>query len=621
MKIKKLFSIFGLAVSATLVVTNAGCRNVNENTSVAEDAQAVAEAAALEKAEIKNFPLDPYRQLFASSTRFELPELLAAAIQKHTAADVAMVKKFVADEKLLAAEYAELDKGLVGKASDKCYVADAIVASQSLDLAVEAVIIASNPEITREELNKAMADKEFVETIKKLLTSEDKTINDLIALNPGIVKSAVRVLFSGNDKKVMVEEFIKQQEFVKLCGNIELVKTALKNGRPQVKAVNELMNLALTFYASRRYDSMNDADIERRVQENIATRVNELYILVAEKQKTLNMAVSLLEDCRSRYYMIDELEKSRQITPFRAEIEKGRYMKMEELVLKLSAEYKVAALALAEYTGIDSNENTFMLVDDSILDTTVLNDKCCGRGLQLDKLNKIAVLNRGELAFFNRSALLNPAEFTAETSKFFRNNSNAYLKSIYNLIEFKDVPARYDLYFYPEKMEFQKRAPMLIAVLGNVQTNYNLVNKYANYYNNEYNSFRVAKRDFADFVAKNSGVVETDSHMAKIDKKSASDLTILEMDSKRFDLLQQEIKCMWLMSRYYDAWVMLLNAVGDKEITTVVFRSAMLNLDKVLAESGKEFAKEAVEEDGEVSPDTIPTTRFIDVDYVRSYSK
>ena len=133
---------------------------------------------------------------------------------------------------------------------------------------------------------------------------------------------------------------------------------------------------------------------------------------------------------------------------------------------------------------------------------------------------------------------------------------------------------------------------------------------------------RKAEKDFVNYLVKENALDVKSNHFEKIDRKAVSDLTSLDIDAKRFALAKLEDRAMEKRSNSYDAWIMLLTAVGDKEITSKSVIDARKNLKNYASEAGKEFTpKAAGDEVKEVSPDVIPTVRFIDVDYIGSYPK
>ena len=245
------------------------------------------------------------------------------------------------------------------------------------------------------------------------------------------------------------------------------------------------------------------------------------------------------------------------------------------------------------------------------------------RTLSYNDFEKLASLSRRELAFFNRINLLNVRDFADVVSQA-NQKPYYYVQSIRDLVKFRDNPSRYDLYFYPEKMEFEKRSPMLINTLASVKSAYNEVSKSDSAYAIALNNLRNKEKAFVNKLAQLNALDKDSSigHLAKIDRKAISDLTSLELDAMRFELTKQEITAMERLSKSYDAWVMLLNAAGDSDITAMPIKNAVKNLRNTLNNAGKEFQKDSAEAPlKEVSPDVIPTVRFIDVDYIDSYQK
>ncbi len=620
MKFQKIFTITVLALSATLIVSNIGCRSIDEEK--AENGTVVVE----------KFSLDPYRQIITSQNYAELMPLIDAAIVKHADEDLATLKKLIAEEKLIADKYADLDARFKENKfySQSATVFDDALAAASEESLVAAILLKSNPLLTQADLNAALADKDLVALIVSLVNSDnaDDAFAKAIDYKPSLLISIGKVLAS-KDQNTAAAELNKNSDLLNL---IQVASTYKLPNRNYLKEASELSDIALFFYGSRRYNSLDDNDLAARVKENIAAEVNTLYILTAEKQKTLNMALLLLEDCRSRYNLIEELKKSRSITPFRAAVEMARYAEMEELVKKLAYEFKVSSLLLSQYTGINGENGEYLLVDESILSSWFATDKevtelgsrsSLSRTLSYNDFEKLASLSRRELAFFNRVNLLNVRDFADVVSQA-NQKPYYYIQSIRDLVKFRDNPSRYNLYFYPEKMEFEKRSPMLINTLASVKSAYNEVSKSDSAYTIALNNLRNKEKAFVNKLAQLNALDKNSSigHLAKIDRKAISDLTSLELDAMRFELTKQEITAMERLSKSYDAWVMLLNAAGDSDITAMPIKNAVKNLRNTLNNAGKEFQKDSAEAPlKEVSPDVIPTVRFIDVDYIDSYQK
>ena len=139
-----------------------------------------------------------------------------------------------------------------------------------------------------------------------------------------------------------------------------------------------------------------------------------------------------------------------------------------------------------------------------------------------------------------------------------------------------------------------------------------------------YRKLREDQAHFANYLVKVNAIHDREvvGYLERIDRNSVSDLTSLDIDSMRFDLVKQEAKTMTDRSKSYDAWCMLLNAVGDQDIISKSIVDAKKNLKQYMKDAAKEFAKDATsDQTKEVSPDVIPTVRYVDVDYIDAYKK
>ena len=612
MNLQKVFSIIVVTMCASLIVTNTGCSSLSQKEAIKSKPAFCAKA---------------YRAAITSSYRAELPDLIDAAIKKHTADDVANIKKVVADEKLIAALYADLDKQFKtfkfkGDNGINSYY-HFLNSDETLNAKVVAVLCEANPAITRNDLNAALANKELVDEIKSLLTTEQVSASDmlktLVKKNPHLAYALFNAAFS-KDKEA-VQGATAELATLATEENITTLSTIAtkykKNTLNYAKSTSDLSTYALIFYAARHYNTMNDADLEARVKENIAAKTYALYLVAAEKQKNLNIILMLLEDCASRRQLIEELKKSRKITPFRANIELERYNEMEAIAEKLAGEFKTASFMLSQYTGVDAQDEAFFLIDDSILNKNA--PKLISQS-ELANYEKMAMVCRKELAFLNNGQILNVADYKNAFNKF--NGGKAFLNSAHDLIEFQTTPARYDLYFYPDKMELNKRAPLAMNILSSLHTAYQAA-VADNRYEQNIADMKQAEKEYIAFVAQNSDSALKDlDHLSTIENKSLSDLTILKLDELRFNLTKKEIASMESLSRYYDAWVMLINSVGTANLMNGNLNAAVKNLNKSYTDTVAEFNKNKKSEaPAEVSPDVIPTVRFIDVDYIDSYKK
>ena len=562
MKIQKLFTIIVSISAVTLLGLNVGCRMADKEIK-------------FESSKVTFMPLDPYRNFLVTSTKSELLPLIDAAIAKHADKDLTALKNMVANEKLVAAKYTDLDKRFSNSRfykKDLSVFDDYMSAFNSKELEMVRCLLDKNPLLTNKEL----------------------------------------------------------QEQLKDCADAESSEQKLE--RNYLKEANEVVDAGLAFYASRRYDSMNDADLLQRVKENIAAKVQSLYFVVAEKQRVLNMYVTLLEDCRSRYELIEKLRKSRQITAFRAAVEIKRYEEMENFVKQYAAEVKAISYLLSQYTGVNAKDGGYLLADDAVLSAWFLADSVVDKrdnqtsltgSLSYAEFQQLAAVGRRELAFFNRDKVIDVKPFATLANKELQGNLY-YMTAIRSLVEFKDAATRYDWYFYPDKTEFEKRAPLMLGVLANVKSAYDDVMATDRKYMAAYRSLRENQEGFAKYLTKVNAIHadEVVGYWERVDRNSVSDLTSLDIDSKRFALVKQEAEAMEIRSKSYDAWCMLLNAVGDQDIISKSIVDAKKNLKQYMKDAAKEFAKDATsDQTKEVSPDVIPTVRYVDVDYIDAYKK
>lgn len=104
---------------------------------------------------------------------------------------------------------------------------------------------------------------------------------------------------------------------------------------------------------------------ERAVQ-NLSFDVVRAYFKVAAAQRAIKMTTTLLEQCRSRFELIEQARKKKQITvPFAYE-QITRFIDMEKRLTQFVRSYENSCVELRTLLGYYPNSNIF--VDESVLD-------------------------------------------------------------------------------------------------------------------------------------------------------------------------------------------------------------------------------------------------------------
>lgn len=451
--------------------------------------------------------------------------------------------------------------------------------------------------------SKEQAPEEEVYTIEnfkldqyKELTANEK-LNLLTLIDMAIAKNLPNYV-SDLEKQVANEK-----SMAKLYADLVEIMPKSDVTSGQVKLFSDF---ALVFYNNRRYNVMNKEDMIQRAKENIAAETTAKYVAVAVNQKEITAMLILLEDCRSRYKLIEELKKSRQITPFRANVEVKRFFDMEQSLKKYAEEFKKNSKTLAYFANYQATEGKYLAVNDAILNRAI-SDKT----LSLKEFEAIALVQRRELAHLNRIKLIEEASF-ADVAKNLLTQSNSNnikfgLQSVYNLVEFKEPVSRFDAYFTPAQVEFDKRTPLVNNVIANVKINFDDMQK--------------AKQEFA-----NAATMFSDSEMELIKavnlKKYNSDLGSLELDNMRFKTTMLEVDRIIALGNYYDTYVDLLNAAGEKALDSKLLADIVKTLPSAYLSACDEFKKVSnADADQTVESSKTPTTRFIDVNYIDVYTK
>lgn len=128
----------------------------------------------------------------------------------------------------------------------------------------------------------------------------------------------------------------------------------------------------------------------RRAEQNLVLDTVRVYFQVAAAQRAINVAGKLLEECRNRYELIEQMGDSGQITPFRAFDEVKQFVEMEKRLTNYIRSYENSCVELRSLLGF--YPNAAIRVDDSVLDTVPEFDFP-----EMELMEQIALMKRPEL--------------------------------------------------------------------------------------------------------------------------------------------------------------------------------------------------------------------------------
>ena len=153
-----------------------------------------------------------------------------------------------------------------------------------------------------------------------------------------------------------------------------------------------VLDFGLAFFNTQQGEDrvlMRQQRVDRAAQ-NLTLDVVKTYFQVAAAQKAIKITKTLLEECRSRYGLIEKLSRAREITPFRAFDETRRFVEMEKRLTNYVRSYENSCVELRSLLGMYPSGQ--ILVEDSFLDT-VPNMELP----DIELMEQIALLQRPEL--------------------------------------------------------------------------------------------------------------------------------------------------------------------------------------------------------------------------------
>ena len=126
-----------------------------------------------------------------------------------------------------------------------------------------------------------------------------------------------------------------------------------------------------------------------RISQNLSLEVVRA-ISNRRAQRAIKVTTNLLEQCKSRYDLINKLAKEKKITPFRAFEETNRFLEMEKRLTNYTRSYENSCVELRSLLGVYPSSK--IVVDETPLDSVPDFDFP-----DIELLEQMAILKRPEL--------------------------------------------------------------------------------------------------------------------------------------------------------------------------------------------------------------------------------
>ena len=349
---------------------------------------------------------------------------------------------------------------------------------------------------------------------------------------------------------------------------------------------------------------------ERAVQ-NLSFDVVRAYFKVAAAQRAIKMTTTLLEQCRSRFELIEQARKKKQITvPFAYE-QITRFIDMEKRLTQFVRSYENSCVELRTLLGYYPNSNIF--VDESVLDR-VPDFKLP----EIATMEQIALIRRPELYEVDMQKHVNIVECYKTIALMFpnvklfvdwSNSNNSYLynqswwelgvRAAYNLLKLPQNIQRLEGYWTQVKTEEMRSYAQAVAVMAQVRIAYgNLLSAKERY--------DLDRRVYTTY--------DENLQAALKNQAVGRSMQQLELDHMRLVTTETSIESLMSLGDYYVAYYRLLNVMGLRdldarstdemveEITDAVIRMKedIANARKVFDEQRVAAMKEALEKQKEL---------------------
>ena len=330
----------------------------------------------------------------------------------------------------------------------------------------------------------------------------------------------------------------------------------------------------------------------RRARQNLTFDVVKTYFQVAAAQRAIKITTGLLEDCRSRYQLIEKLSKSRAITPFRAFDETKRFVEMEKRLTNYIRSYENSCVELRSLLGMHPGGK--ILVDDSYL-----NQVPKFEFPEIELMEQIALLERPELYEIDMQKHVNVLECRKEIVKMFPNvrlfydfvnSNNSFLyhaswdelgiRAAYNLLKLPQHIKQYQAYSAQVDAEETRTFSLAIGIMAQVRIAHaNLISVKERY-----------EIDNKVYTAYSKNL-----KWALTSRKLTGDLSNLELDHMRLSTAETEIERLMSLGNVYVAYFRILNTVGISKLDAGSLNVLRNELVKARERAAEELGKAADE--------------------------
>ncbi len=397
-----------------------------------------------------------------------------------------------------------------------------------------------------------------------------------------------------------------------------------------------VLDFGLAFFNTQQGEDrvlMRQQRVDRAAQ-NLTLDVVKTYFQVAAAQKAIKITKTLLEECRSRYGLIEKLSRAREITPFRAFDETRRFVEMEKRLTNYVRSYENSCVELRSLLGMYPSGQ--ILVEDSFLDT-VPNMELP----DIELMEQIALLQRPELYEIDIQKHINIIEcrktilmmfpnvriytdFTNSTNSFLYHMSwyELGIRAAYNLLKLPQHIARYMAYSSQVEAEEARSFAQAIGVMAQVRI------AHANW---------IATRERFELDDKVYTTYNQNLKWAEANRTITGELSALELDHMRLATAETEIERLMTLGNYYVAYYRILNSMGVRHLDSKSLNQLRAELDyaRVRAEEELAAAKASYDESRAVrvaensaalteqmEEEVInqPLTSFNDVDFIAIYN-
>ena len=368
----------------------------------------------------------------------------------------------------------------------------------------------------------------------------------------------------------------------------------------------------------------------RRAAQNLTFDVVKAYFQVAAAQRAIKITTGLLEDCRSRYQLIEKLSKKRAITPFRAFDETKRFVEMEKRLTNYIRSYENSCVELRALLGMHPGGK--ILVDD-----TYLNAVPKFEFPEIELMEQIALLERPELYEIDMQKHINVLECRKEIVKMFpnvrlfydfMNSNNSFLyhaswyelgiRAAYNLLKLPQHIKQYQAYSAQVDAEEARTFSLAIGIMAQVRIAHANLLSVKERYNIDNKLFNAYSKNLKWAIAS---------------KKLTGDLSNLELDHMRLATAETEIERLMSLGNVYVAYFRILNTIGIKKLDAGSLNALRAELVSARERAAAELAKAAA--DNKVKLDKAaadlkkadddfkvvekPVSAFGDIDFISIY--